>query len=99
MMLVIPLFFLNVAICITGPTSFTLAMESQGHIAGSTAALLGVMPTLLGAVTAPLVGIAGEYSAVPFGVIIFTTSLLSIIAYVTLASNSKQSPNSLKIRA
>lgn len=94
-MLVIPLFFLNAAIGITGPMSFTLAMESQGHIAGSAAALLGVMPTLLGAVTAPLVGIAGEYSAVPFGVIIFTTSLLSIIAYVALTKNAKTSPFSI----
>jgi len=57
------------------------------------------MPTLLGAVTAPLVGIAGEYFAVPFGIIIFTTSLLSIIAYVALAKNAKTSPNSKKIRA
>ncbi|MBM7651195.1 multidrug effflux MFS transporter [Neobacillus cucumis] len=89
MMLVIPLFFLNAAIGITGPTSFTLAMESQGHIAGSAAALLGVMPTLFGAVSAPLVGLAGEYSAVPFGVIIFTTSLLSIIAYVFLVKRGK----------
>jgi MFS transporter, DHA1 family, multidrug resistance protein len=99
MMLVIPLFFFNAAIGITGPTSFTLAMESQGHIAGSAAALLVVMPTLLGAVTAPLVGIAGEYSAVPFGVIIFTTSLLSIIAYIALAKNAKTSPLSKKMRA
>ncbi|WP_255286637.1 MULTISPECIES: multidrug effflux MFS transporter [unclassified Bacillus (in: firmicutes)] len=99
MMLVIPLFFLNAAIGITGPTSFTLGMESQGHIAGSAAALLGVMPTLLGAVTAPLVGIAGEYSAVPFGVIIFTTSLLSIIAYAALAKKAKTSPFSKKIQA
>lgn len=98
-MLVIPLFFLNAAIGITGPMSFTLAMESQGHIAGSAAALLGVMPTLLGAVTAPLVGIAGEYSAVPFGVIIFTTSLLSIIAYIALANNAKASSLSKKMRA
>ncbi len=96
MMLVLALFFLNAAIGITGPTSFTLAMESQGHIAGSAAALLGVMPTLLGAVTAPLVGIAGEYSAVPFGVIIFTTSLFSIIAYAALARNGKTSPVSQK---
>jgi MFS transporter, DHA1 family, multidrug resistance protein len=99
MMLVIPLFFFNAAIGITGPASFTLAMESQGHIAGSAAALLVVMPTLLGAVTAPLVGIAGEYSAVPFGVIIFTTSLLSIIAYIALAKNAKTSPLSKKMRA
>ncbi|MEH7417348.1 hypothetical protein V7266_18945 [Neobacillus drentensis] len=56
------------------------------------------MPTLLGAVTAPLVGIAGEYSAVPFGVIIFTTSLLSIISYAALAKNTKTSPLSKKMR-
>lgn len=96
LMLVIPLFFLNAAIGITGPTSFTLAMESQGHIAGSAAALLGVMPTLFGAVTAPLVGIAGEYSSVPFGVIIFITSLLSIIAYIVLVKNDKTMASSQK---
>ncbi|MED4040117.1 MULTISPECIES: multidrug effflux MFS transporter [Niallia] len=89
LMLVIPLFLLNAAVGITGPTSFTLAMDSQGHIAGSAAALLGVMPTLLGAVTSPLVGIEGEYSAVPFGVIIFTTSLLSVFAYVAITKNTK----------
>ncbi|QKE76163.1 multidrug effflux MFS transporter (plasmid) [Arthrobacter citreus] len=88
-MLVIPLSLLNSAVGITGPTSFALAMESQGHIAGSAAALLGVVPTLLGAITSPLVGIAGEYSAVPYGVIIFTTSMLSVFIYFTISKNSK----------
>jgi DHA1 family bicyclomycin/chloramphenicol resistance-like MFS transporter len=34
------------------------------------------------AVTSPLVGIAGEYSAIPFGIVIFTTSLLAIVSYI-----------------
>ncbi|MBS4201699.1 multidrug effflux MFS transporter [Bacillus sp. FJAT-49732] len=87
--LVIPLFLFVASLGLVGPVTFTLAMESQGHIAGSAASLLGVIPFLLGSVTSPLVGIAGEYSATPFGVIIFTTSLLAIIAYVTLVKNDK----------
>ena len=39
---------------------------SQGHMAGSAAALLGVIPFLLGAVVSPLVGIAGEDTAGPW---------------------------------
>lgn len=79
--LVIPLFLFIASLGVIAPVSFTLAMESQGHIAGSAAALLGVIPFLLGSITSPLVGIAGEYSAMPLGIILFTTSLLAIIAY------------------
>lgn len=35
------IFLFAVSIGIIGPVSFTLAMESQGHIAGSAAAILG----------------------------------------------------------
>lgn len=84
------LFLFAVAIGIIGPVSFTLAMESQGHIAGSASAVLGTMPFLLGAFASPIVGIAGEYSAVPFGVLIFTTSLVSILAYLVLVKRSSR---------
>ena len=90
--LVMPLVLFVASMGLIGPVSFTLAMESQGHIAGSASALLGVIPFLLGSVTSPLVGIAGEYSAVPLGVIIFTTSLLSIIAYVGLVKGRRTNP-------
>lgn len=86
--LVISIFLFAATIGIIGPVSFTLAMESQGHIAGSASAVLGTLPFVLGSVTSPLVGIAGENSAVPFGVIIFITSLLSIISYVILVKKS-----------
>ncbi|EPZ42307.1 multidrug effflux MFS transporter [Alicyclobacillus acidoterrestris] len=82
--LVIPLVCYVAAMGTIGPVSFTLAMESQGHIAGSASALLGVIPFLLGCVSSPLVGIAGEYSAVPLSLILLSASLLSIASYTFL---------------
>ncbi|SFS57207.1 multidrug effflux MFS transporter [Paenibacillus sp. BC26] len=82
--LVIPLFFFVASIGITSTAAFPLAMESQGHMAGSAAALLGVVPFLLGAVVSPLVGIAGEDTAVPLGVIILMTSFTAMLAYFFL---------------
>jgi DHA1 family bicyclomycin/chloramphenicol resistance-like MFS transporter len=79
--LVIPLFFFVASIGITSTAAFPLAMESQSHIAGSAAALLGLIPFLLGAAVAPLVGIAGEHTAVPLGVIILLTSAMALLAY------------------
>jgi MFS transporter, DHA1 family, multidrug resistance protein len=87
--LVISLFLSNVALGIVGPISFTLAIESQGHVAGSASALLGIMPFLLGSITSPLAGMAGENSAIPLGVIIFTTSLLAVFFNVVLIKNGK----------
>ncbi|GLX70945.1 multidrug effflux MFS transporter [Paenibacillus glycanilyticus] len=82
--LVIPLFVFVASIGITSTAAFPLAMESQANMAGSAAALLGVIPFLLGAVVAPLVGIAGEDTAVPLGIIILATSLAAILAYFLL---------------
>lgn len=56
---------------IISTTSFSLAMDAQGHIAGSASALLGLLPFILGSLAAPLVGVAGENSAVPMGMVIF----------------------------
>lgn len=82
--LVIPLFIFVASIGITSTAAFPLAMESQAKMAGSAAALLGVIPFLLGAVVAPLVGIAGEDTAVPLGVIILATSIAAMLAYFFL---------------
>jgi len=86
--LVIALFLFAFSIGVMGPVSFSLAMESQGHIAGSASAVLGVLPFLLGSLTSPLVGLAGEYAAQPFGIVIFIVSLLSVIFYKVLNTTS-----------
>ncbi|WP_262177402.1 Bcr/CflA family multidrug efflux MFS transporter [Saccharococcus sp. Marseille-Q5394] len=83
--IVVPIFFFVASIGIIATSSFSLAMESQGHIAGSASALLGLLPFILGSITAPLVGIAGEETAIPMGVIIFGTSIIALLSYYGLA--------------
>jgi DHA1 family bicyclomycin/chloramphenicol resistance-like MFS transporter len=87
--LVIPLFFFVASIGMTSTASFVLAMESQSKRAGSAAALLGLLPFVLGAFTSPLVGVAGENSAVPMGIILLTTSLLALWAFFGLTFKPK----------
>lgn len=92
----IPIFFFVSSISIIGTTSFALAIESQGHIAGSASALLGLLPFVLGSLSAPLVGIAGSYTGVPMGVTIFGASLLAFLSYFVLVrkrSARMQRPN------
>ncbi len=81
----LPIFFLVTSISIIATSAFSLAMETKGHIAGSASALLGVLPFLLGSFTAPLVGVAGEHSAIPMGIIIFSASFLAFLSYYLLA--------------
>jgi len=84
----IPIFFFVSSIGIIAATSFSLAMETQGHIAGSASALLGLLPFILGSLTAPLVGIAGEYTAIPMGVVIFLASLMAFLSYYGLVGTA-----------
>lgn len=88
---VIPIFFFITSIGVVGTAAFTLAMESQGHVAGSASALLGLLPFILGAATAPLVGIAGEDTAVPMGLVIFIMCSIALLAYIFLAKNTTAS--------
>ncbi|MCV9885636.1 Bcr/CflA family multidrug efflux MFS transporter [Metabacillus halosaccharovorans] len=92
----IPIFFLVASIGIISTTSFALAIETQGHIAGSASALLGLLPFVLGSLTAPLVGIAGEYNAIPMGVVIFSASFLAFLSYYGLVRKSSASIQTAK---
>ncbi|WHY02526.1 Bcr/CflA family multidrug efflux MFS transporter [Neobacillus sp. DY30] len=84
----IPIFLFIGSLAVISSTSFTLAMEKQGHIAGSASALLGLLPFVLGSLTAPLVGIAGEYTAIPMGVIMFATSFIALLIYFGVVRKS-----------
>ena len=88
--IVIPLFFFVSSIGIISTSSFSLAMQEQGHIAGSAAALLGLLPFILGSITAPLVGIAGENTAVPMGITIFASSFIALASYLILVKRAKK---------
>ena len=88
--IIIPIFFFVTSIGVISTSSFSLAMESQGHIAGSASALLGLLPFILGAITAPLVGVAGEETAIPMGAIIFVSALIAVISYFGFARTKKE---------
>ncbi|QGH33548.1 Bcr/CflA family efflux MFS transporter [Gracilibacillus salitolerans] len=81
----VPIFFLVTSISIIATSSFSLAIETKGHIAGSASALLGVLPFLLGSLAAPLAGIGGEHTAIPMGIVIFFGSFLAFLSYFVLA--------------
>ncbi|PSL40107.1 DHA1 family bicyclomycin/chloramphenicol resistance-like MFS transporter [Planomicrobium soli] len=84
----IPIFFFVTTVGVVAPSSFALAMQSQTRAAGSASALLGLVPFVLGALTAPLVGIAGEETAVPMGLTIFFMSFIALVAYHFLAKKA-----------
>jgi DHA1 family bicyclomycin/chloramphenicol resistance-like MFS transporter len=61
-------------------TSAAIAAASGAVGAGS--AILGALQFGIGAVVAPLVGIAGERSAVPLAIVMLTTSVLALAAFL-----------------
>ncbi|MBY0144380.1 multidrug effflux MFS transporter [Neobacillus niacini] len=94
----IPIFFFIASLAVISSTSFTLAMEKQGHIAGSASALLGLLPFVLGSLTSPLVGIAGEYSAIPMGVIMLATSFIALLIYFGVVRKAFKVQSSRKLK-
>lgn len=80
--ILIPLFFIVSAVGIVGPSSFPLAMQSQEKSAGSASALLGLLPYILGAAVAPLVGLGGENNALPMGIVITLANMIAVLSYL-----------------
>ncbi|WP_213422001.1 Bcr/CflA family efflux MFS transporter [Bhargavaea massiliensis] len=70
-------------------STFTLGMAKQGGRAGSASAVLGMLPSLLGAAFTPLSGIAGA-TAVPMGATLFGTSLIGLIAFFTMVRKGSE---------
>ncbi|GGH78782.1 DHA1 family bicyclomycin/chloramphenicol resistance-like MFS transporter [Pullulanibacillus pueri] len=81
--LVILIFIYMTTMGMITTSTFTLAMENQGHHAGSASALLGMLPLFIGSIVSPLVGLH-EATAVPMGIILFGTSSIGTIAFFTL---------------
>lgn len=88
-MLLIPLFFVVSSVGIVGTSSFSLAMQSQNEHAGSASALLGLLPFILGAAVAPLVGLGGDHNAIPMGIVIACADIIAILFYITMVRAKK----------
>ncbi|MEC1179661.1 multidrug effflux MFS transporter [Metasolibacillus meyeri] len=85
-LVLLALFFVVSSVGIVGTTAFSLAMERQGRAAGSASAFLGILPFGGGALVSPLVGIGGDFTAIPMGITIFVCSSLAIIIYSLIKS-------------
>jgi MFS transporter, DHA1 family, multidrug resistance protein len=83
-MILIPLFLVVSSVGIVNTAGFSLAMQKQGENAGSASALLGVLSFAFGGIASPLVGIGGEESALPMGVVIVISSMGAVISYIFL---------------
>ncbi|GAA3996560.1 multidrug effflux MFS transporter [Streptomyces sp. NBC_01352] len=76
------LFVLMSAMGITLPNTQALALMRVKHAAGSASALLGTSSFLIGAIASPLVGIAGERTAVPMAVVQLAAAVVALGCFV-----------------
>ena len=78
------LFVLMGAMPLVLPNANTEGLQRAPHAAGSAAALLGASQFFVGAVASPLVGVAGEDTAVPMAVVQLASVLLSAACFLLL---------------
>lgn len=78
------LFVLMSAMGLAMPNTNALALMRTPHAAGSASALLGTSAFLLGAVASPLVGVAGEGTAVPMAAVQLTCALGAVGCFLGL---------------
>ncbi|WP_328482290.1 multidrug effflux MFS transporter [Streptomyces sp. NBC_00377] len=76
------LFVLMSAMGVVLPNAQTLALSRVRHSAGSASALLGTSSFLIGAIASPLVGIAGEHTAVPMAVVQLAAALVASACFM-----------------
>ncbi|QFR93280.1 Bcr/CflA family multidrug efflux MFS transporter [Streptomyces tsukubensis] len=78
------LFVLMSAMSLVMPNANTLALTRASHAAGSASALIGTSSFLIGAIASPLVGIAGERTAVPMAVVQLISVLIAAGCFLGL---------------
>ncbi|MGJ3227374.1 multidrug effflux MFS transporter [Micromonospora aurantiaca (nom. illeg.)] len=66
------------------PNSTALALDAHARHAGTAAALMGGIQSVVGALAAPLVGLGGEGSALPMAVVLAGAAFLSLTAVLTM---------------
>lgn len=76
------LFVLMSAMGFTLPNAQSLALLRTRHTAGTASALLGTSSFLVGAVASPLVGIAGERTAVPMAIVQLAGTLVALACFM-----------------
>ena len=84
---IVLLFITVVPLSVMGTASFSLALSRQGRNAGAASALIGFFSMVLGGVMMPLVGIAGDHTAIPMAVLMLTGYTLGTIVFYSNVKN------------
>lgn len=85
MVCTIPLLFITIVpLSVMGAASVSLALSRAGGHAGSASALLGFFSMILGGVMMPVVGIAGDQTALPMGILMTSGYVLALAAFYTM---------------
>lgn len=87
-LVLVALFFSVASNGVIATTASSLAMQSQGHRAGSASAVIGVTMFTLGAISVPVTGIGGT-SVLTMTMTIFGCYMLAIILFSLLAKKPK----------
>ena len=81
--MVLPVLFITIVpLSVLGAASFSLALSRQGKNAGSASALVGFFSMILGGCMMPLVGIAGEHTAIPMCILMISGYGLGYLTYL-----------------
>jgi MFS transporter, DHA1 family, multidrug resistance protein len=78
---------LVVMVCAVGlifPTANALAMADYPDLAGTASSLQGLSQFVFGAIAAPIVGIAGDQTALPLGIVTSAASVCAMASFVSL---------------
>lgn len=89
--LLVPLFCVISCVGLVFPTATSLALANHPEVAGTASGLLGVLQFVLGAATAPLVGLAGTDTALPMAAVIAALALAALLAFRFL-TNAARAP-------
>lgn len=80
-LVIVLLFFTIVPLSVMGTASFSLALSRQGKNAGAASALIGFFSMALGGVMMPLVGIAGDHTALPMAILMVAGYGLGVLVF------------------
>jgi DHA1 family bicyclomycin/chloramphenicol resistance-like MFS transporter len=83
-LLVAGLFLMVSSVGMVFPVASAVALADYPQQAGAASSLFGLAQFIAGAIAAPLVGIAGETSAVPLGIVVLAASSSACIVFAAV---------------
>lgn len=86
-LVIVLLFITIVPLSVIGTASFSLALSRQGRNAGAASALIGFFSMALGGVMMPLVGIAGDATAIPMAGLMLAGYTLGALVFYRRVKN------------